>query len=316
MNKKVVIIGGGTGTSSIVKGLKQFPVDISVIVSVCDDGRSTGRLREEFDIPAVGDLRKVLASMSDTTPLFKEILEYRFTTNSDLNGHPVGNLFLAALCDVTGNISNAVESLSNILNIKGKVYSFTNDNAILMGKMEDDTIIEGEHNITDSPKKIKDVFYKKMPKVNGKVLKAIKEADLIILSMGSLYTSIICNLVSKDIIKEIDSSKAKVMYICNMFTQPGETDDYTVSKHVEVLNNHLGNKKIDFVIVNNGKISKEYLKKYHREEQKDPVIIDKKELKNQKIKLIEDDFVSVEDGSLKHDAIKLSLKIFEELINN
>ena len=121
MNKKVVILGGGTGTSTLVRGLKDFPVDLSVVVSVCDDGSSTGKLREEFDIPAVGDLRKVIASLSDTEPLFQSLLEYRFNTSSDLNGHPVGNLLLAALCNITGNISDGITSLSKVLNLKGKV---------------------------------------------------------------------------------------------------------------------------------------------------------------------------------------------------
>lgn len=314
MNKKVVILGGGTGTSSLVRGLKQFPVDISVVVSVCDDGKSTGKLREEFDIPAVGDLRKVIASLSETEPLFEKLLEYRFKTSSDLNGHTVGNLLLTALCNITGNMSDGIESLSKVLNIKGKVLPLTEDNVILMGDMEDGSIVEGEHNITESPLKIKDVHYKEEPLINDEVIKKIKEADMVILSMGSLYTSIICNLICKDVIEAIDSSNAEVLYVCNMFTQPGETDDYDVSKHVEVLNNHLGNKKIDVVIANNGKVNKTYLEKYHRDEQKDPVIIDDKIRGNKDIKLIESDFISIDDGTLKHDAIKLSIKIFEEII--
>lgn len=315
MNKKVVILGGGTGTSSLVRGLKQFPVDISVVVSVCDDGRSTGKLRQEFDIPAVGDLRKVLASLSETEPLFEKLLEYRFKTSSDLNGHTVGNLLLTALCNITGNMSDGIESLSKVLNIKGKVLPLTEDNVILMGDMEDGSIVEGEHNITESPLNVKDVHYKEEPMVNDEVIKKIKESDMVILSMGSLYTSIICNLICKDVIDAIDSSNAEVLYVCNMFTQPGETDDYDVSKHVEVLNNHLGNKKIDVVIANNGKVNKTFLEKYHRDEQKDPVIIDDKIRKNKDIKLIESDFISIDDGTLKHDAIKLSIKIFEEIIS-
>ena len=133
--------------------------------------------------------------------------------------------------------------------------------------------------------------------------------------MGSLYTSIICNLVCKDVINAIDSSNAKVLYVCNMFTQPGETDDYNVSKHVDVLNNYLGNKKIDYVVANNGKIKKEFLVKYHRDEQKDPVVIDKKIKENKNVQLIESDFTTIDDGTLKHDSIKLSIKIFEALIN-
>ena len=315
MNKKVVIIGGGSGTSTLVRGLKQFPIDLSVVVSVCDDGRSTGILREEFDIPAIGDLRKVISSLSETEPLFAELLEYRFKTTSDLNGHAVGNLLLAALCNITGNMSDGIESLSKVLNLKGKVLPLTEDNVVLMGIMEDDSIVEGEHKITESDKKIKDIYYKEDPEINIEVIKEIKQADLIILSMGSLYTSIICNLISKDIIKAIDESKAKILYVCNMFTQPGETDDLNVTDHINILNKYLGNKKIKTVIANNGKIGKKYLEKYHRDEQKDPVLIDKNIRTNKDIKLIEDNFVTIEQGTLKHNSIKLSLKIFEELIN-
>ena len=237
MNKKVVILGGGTGTSTLVRGLKQFPVDISVVVSVCDDGRSTGKLRQEFDIPAVGDLRKVLAALSDTEPLFESLLEYRFNTTSDLNGHTVGNLLLAALCNITGNVSDGIKSLSKVLNIKGSVLPLTEDNVTLIGVMQDDSVVEGEHNITMSEKAIKDIYYKQEPLINPSVIKTIKEADMIILSMGSLYTSISCNLICKDVIDAIDESKGKILYVCNMFTQPGETDDFTVSDHINVLNN-------------------------------------------------------------------------------
>ena len=314
MNKKVVILGGGTGTSTLVRGLKQFPLDISVVVSVCDDGRSTGKLRKEFDIPAVGDLRKVLASLSETEPLFEKLLEYRFDTTSDLNGHPVGNLLLTALCNITGNMSDGIESLSKVLNIKGKVLPLTEDNVILMGNMSDGSIVEGEHNITESNKIVKDIFYKKDPVVTQKVIDSILDADLIILSMGSLYTSIACNLICKDVIDAIDNSKAKVLYVCNMFTQPGETDDYNVSNHIDVLNRYLGKKKISTVIANDGKIEEKFLKKYHNDEQKDPVVIDNEVLNNKDIKLIKSDFTTIEQGTLKHDAVKVSLKIFEELI--
>ena len=315
MNKKVVILGGGTGTSTLVRGLKQFPVDISVVVSVCDDGKSTGKLREEFDIPAVGDLRKVIASLSDTEPLFESLLEYRFNTNSDLNGHAVGNLLLAALCNITGNMSDGIKSLSKVLNLKGKVLPLTEDNVTLVGVMEDESLVEGEHNITKENKRIKDIYYKKDPVINKTVINDIKNADMIILSMGSLYTSIACNLICKDVINAIDKSKGKIVYVCNMFTQPGETDNFTVCDHINVLNKYLGKRKIQTVIVNNGKISKKFIDKYHREEEKDPVVIDADKLKNKNIKIIKDDFITTEFDSLKHDPIKLSLKIFEELIN-
>ena len=312
MNRKVVILGGGTGTSTLVRGLKQFPLDISVVVPVSDDGKSSGKLREEFDIPAVGDLRKVLSSLSETEPLFEKLLEYRFDTNSDLNGHPVGNLLLTALCNITGNMSDGIEALSNVLNLKGKVLPLTEDKAVLMGEMEDASIIEGEHNITESPRKIKRIFYKEPPLINSDVIKNIRKADMIILSMGSLYTSIACNLIPKEIIDEIDKSSAKILYVCNMFTQPGETDNYTASKHVNVLNSYLGKRKIEVLIANNGVIPNDFLVRYHTEEQKDPVLIDKENLK---LKLIEDDFVTIDNGTLKHDAIKVSLRIFEEILS-
>ena len=314
MNKKVVIIGGGSGTSTLVRGLKQFPIDLSVVVSVCDDGRSTGILREEFDIPAIGDLRKVISSLSETEPLFAELLEYRFKTTSDLNGHAVGNLLLAALCNITGNMSDGIESLSKVLNLKGKVLPLTEDNVVLMGIMEDDSIVEGEHKITESDKKIKDIYYKEKPILNEEVIKKIKEADMIILSMGSLYTSISCNLIIDEMKEAIDDSKGKILYVCNMFTQPGETDDYKVSDHINILNRYLGKRKIETVIVNNGKIPKKYLEKYHREEDKDPVIIDKENLNELNVKIIEDNFVK-KDIDVKHDEILVSLKIFEELIS-
>lgn len=314
MSKKVVILGGGTGTSTLVRGLKEFPVDLSVVVSVCDDGKSTGKLREEFDVPAVGDLRRVIASLSETEPLFEKLLEYRFNTTSDLNGHTVGNLLLVALCNITGNMSDGIESLSKVLNLKGKVLPLTEDNVILMGKMEDESIVEGEHNITKSEKTIKDIYYKDEPKINPEVIKDIKESDMIILSMGSLYTSIICNLVCNDVIEAIDESKGKILYVCNMFTQPGETDDFTVSDHIKVLNDHLGKRKIDTIVINGGKIPKKFIEKYHREEEKDPVIIDKEELNKMNVRIVKDDFIKIKSGSLKHDAVKVSLKIFEELI--
>lgn len=314
MSKKVVILGGGTGTSTLVRGLKEFPIDLSVVVSVCDDGKSTGKLREEFDIPAVGDLRKVIAALSETEPLFEKLLEYRFDTSSDLNGHAVGNLLLAALCNINGNLSSGIKSLSKVLNLKGKVLPLTEDNCTLVGKMEDGKVVEGEHYITEYDSLIKDVYYKEEPKVNPEVIREIKNADMIILSMGSLYTSIICNLICKEVIDAIDESKGKILYVCNMFTQPGETDNFTVSDHIKTLNNYLGKRKIDTVIINDGDIDSKYLDKYHRQEEKDPVIVDKEEINKMNIKIIKDDFTTISKGTLKHNTIKVSLKIFEQLI--
>lgn len=315
MHKKVVLLGGGTGLSTLLRGLKEYPLDITAIVSVCDDGQSTGRLRKEFKTPAVGDIRKVLVALSETEPLVEELFNYRFKTTSDLNGHAVGNLLLTAMTNITGNLSDGIESLSKVLNLKGRILPLTEDNAILMGNMEDGTVVEGEHHITLSDKSVKDVYYKEVPIVNEEALKAIKEADLIILSMGSLFTSIIPNLLCKEIVKEIDKSSSKIMYICNLMTQPGETDNFNVSHHVKLLNKYLGKRKIDIVIANKGKISTDLVKKYETLEQKDPVLLDKENLNDLNMELIEDDFIAIEDEMIRHNVVKLAFYIFSTLLN-
>lgn len=312
MHKKVVVLGGGTGLSNLLRGLKQFPLDISAIVSVSDDGRSTGRLREEFKTPAVGDIRQVLVSLSETEPLVQELINYRFQTTSDLNGHTIGNLLLTALMNITGNLSNGIEALSKVFNLKGKVVPLTEENITLVAKMEDGTIIEGEHLITAAKKRIEHVYYKEQPMVTPEAIAAINEADLIILSMGSLYTSIIPNLLCPELVKAIDSSKAKVMYICNMMTQSGETDDFNVSKHIEILNKYLGKKKVGIVIANSGEIKRELIEKYAVLEQKDPVLLDEENVKD--IKVIKDDFVVIEDETIRHNNLKLAFHIFSYIL--
>ncbi len=312
MNKKVVVLGGGTGLSFLLRGLKQFPVDITAIVSVCDDGRSTGRLRKQFNLPAMGDIRQVLISLSETEPTVGKLLNYRFKTTSDLNGHPVGNLLLTAAAEMTGSMNNGVRTLSKVLDLKGKVVPFSEDNLTLMGEMTDGSIVEGEHRITKSHKRIKRVFYKDEPKVSKEAIKAIHNADLIVLSMGSVFTSVIPNLLGKELIEAIDEAKAPVMYCCNMFTQPGETDDLTASDHIKVFNSYLGKKKISVGIFNKEKMDPVLVEKYSTEEQKSPVILDKNKLHN--IEVIADDLVVEYDGAYKHDTLRLAFLIFEYLM--
>ena len=312
--KKVVVLGGGTGLSTLLRGLKQFPIDITAIVTVSDDGRSTGKLRQEFNVPAVGDIRQVIVALSETEPLVQKLLNYRFKTTSDLNGHALGNLLLTGLINVAGNLSTSIESLGKILNLKGKVLPLTEDNVILMAEMEDGKIIEGEHNITEYEKNIKNIFYKKEPKVLDEVIYEIEHADLIILSMGSLFTSLLPNLICKEVITAIDNSKANIMYVCNMMTQPGETDDYKASDHVKVINSYLGNKKVSSIIVNNGRISKKIKDKYATLEQKDQVLYDKNNLKDLGLQIIYDNFVKVEDDVLRHNVAKLGFHIYSYLL--
>lgn len=314
MKRKVVVLGGGTGSSTLLRGLKEFPIDLTAIVSVCDDGRSTGILREEFNIPAVGDIRRVLVALSETEPLVMELFNYRFNTTSDLDGHTVGNLLLTASSGITGNLSDGIEALSKVLNLKGKVVPLTEDNVVLLGEMADGSIIEGEHNITLNKNAIKRVFYKEEAVPTKEAVKALKDADLIVLSMGSLFTSIIPNLICEEIIEAIDSSKAKVMYVCNMVTQPGETEKFKVSDHVKLLNQYLGKHKIDVVIANSGKIDEEMAKRYESLEQKDPVKFDKKATQALVEKVISDDYVAVNNNLLRHNVMKLSMHIFGYLL--
>lgn len=311
MNKKIVVLGGGTGMSILLGGLKNFPLDITAIVSVSDDGSSTGRLREEFNTPAVGDIRRVLISLSETEPLVEKLFNYRFVTCSDLDGHTIGNLILTGLKEITGNLSEGIEALSKVFNLKGKVLPLTEDNAVLMAKMEDGSIVEGEHLITATPKKIKEIFYKSKMEVTPGVIDSIMNADAIILSMGSIYTSIIPNLINNSLIEAIDKSNAKIMYACNMVTQPGETDNFKVSDHVNLLNRYLGNKKIEYVFANNKEINEDILKKYQTTEQKDKVILDRDNLKD--INLIENDYFVLVDNIVRHDSAKLAFDIFKEV---
>lgn len=314
MKKKVVVLGGGTGSSTLVRGLKEFPVDLTAIVSVCDDGSSTGVLREEFGIPAVGDIRRVLIALSETEPLVMELFNYRFRTKSDLDGHTVGNLLLTASSEITGNLSDGIEALSKVFNLKGKVVPLTEDNVILMGEMDDGSIVEGEHRITASRRQIKRVFYKEEPVPTKEAIRAIEDAELIILSMGSLFTSIIPNLICDEIRNAIDRSHGKIMYVCNMVTQPGETEKFKVSDHVELLNQYLGKHKVDVVIANNGKIDEQMAKRYESLEQKDPVELDI--IKTQRLvgKVICGDYVTIKNHLLRHNVMKLGLDIFGYLL--
>ena len=310
--KKVTVFGGGTGMSTLLKGLKEFPIDLTAVVSVCDDGRSTGKLRKEFNIPAMGDIRKVMISLAKTEPLMEKLLEYRFKTTSDLNEHTVGNLLLTASSQVTGNFSDGIKAISKVLNLKGKVIPFSEDNITLVAKMKNGEEVVGESEITESPLQIDKVYYKEKVKVCKDVLESIDESDLIIFSMGSLYTSIIPNLLNKDVINHIDNSNAKIMYVCNMMSQPGETDNFKVSDHINTINNYLGKRKIDIVVANSGDINKKVAKKYATEEQKDPIKLDKK---NIDIEIIDANYVSIEDNVIRHNVIKLALDIFSYLLN-
>lgn len=314
MNKKIVVFGGGTGISYLLKGLNLFPVDITAVISVSDNGSSTGKLREEFLMPAIGDIRKVITSLSDVDIKIKDLLEYRFNTYSDLNGHPIGNLMMVAMYNMTGNLKEAIEVLTKLLNIKHKVLPLSEDYLTLMGETTEGKIIEGEEAITKEKTKYKRLFYKEEPKIEQEVLKEIENADLIIFSMGSLYTSILPHLISKEITNALDKTKAPILYTSNAVTQPGETDNYKVSDHIKVLNKYLNKRKIDVVIAPNTKIPDKIVKKYETSEQKDLVKIDKENIKKLNCKLIESDNLTIENNRIRHDSLKIANEVFNYLM--
>ncbi|OIJ21044.1 hypothetical protein BKP45_07515 [Anaerobacillus alkalidiazotrophicus] len=302
----IVVIGGGTGLSAILRGLKTFPVDITAIVTVADDGGSSGRLRKELDIPPPGDVRNVLVALSEVEPLVEELFQHRFQNGHGLSGHSLGNLLLAGMTSITGDFAKGVHELSRVLNVRGKVLPAANQSIVLKAEMTDGSIVVGESTIPEVKKKIKRVFLtpenvKPLPET----LKAIRKADLIVIGPGSLYTSVLPNLLVPGIADEIKKSTAKKVYICNVMTQPGETDDYTVSDHIGALVSHVGSGIIETVIANDQEIDKKHLEQYEKEGAKE-VLIDREKLQKLPYQVVTDQLLIYKDNYLRHDAIRLS----------
>lgn len=302
---KVVVIGGGTGLSVLLRGLKEKPFDLSAIVTVADDGGSSGRLREEMSMPPPGDIRNVIVALADTEPLLANLFQYRFVSGGGLAGHSLGNLFIAAMKEITGDFVTAVKEISRVLAVRGQVLPSANQAIVLKAEMEDGTIVSGESQIPKMGKKIRRVFLEpKDVQPLDDAIQAIQEADLILLGPGSLYTSILPNLLVPGISKAIKESKAKKAYICNVMTQPGETDFYTASDHVNALYNHVGADLFDTILVNNAAIPEAILERY-REKGATPVQYDRERLLKFGFQIIEDNFVMYETY-LRHDAHKLA----------
>ena len=311
--KKIVVFGGGSGLSQLLKGLKLFPVDITAVVTMSDNGKSTGKLRKEYNIPAVGDISKVLLEMSNCDSSIKELMNYRFNKTS-LNNHSIKNLILTALLDIKGDFNNAIPVFADLLDINGNVLPLTEDNVDLIAYTEDGKKLVGEAQITKS-KKIKDkIEYSHDIVVNPKVFDALKKADLIVFSCGSVITSIIPHLLNQSLKNAIKNSKAKKLYVCNLFTQPGETDDYKVSDHINLIEKYLGKNTINAIIANNKKMSSSLVKKYFKKEQKDPVELDKETLIDMGKYVIEDKLYKVEDNVYRHDSLKTAYLIFSYLM--
>ena len=313
--KKITIFGGGSGLSQILKGLKLFPVEITAVVSVADNGASTGRLRKDLNIPAVGDISKVMLAMSNVDNDTLKLLNYRFTKSKTLGNHSVKNLLLSALLDIKGNFNDSIPVLMKLLNIKGNILPLTEDNADLVGITANGKKIIGEEQITKCASKIKKVEYNQKIPVNPEVLKAVDNSDLIIFSSGSLLTSIAPHLINKTLVKSIKKSKAPKIYICNLFTQPGETDNFTVSDHIKILENYLGSRTINAVVANNNMLNNELVNIYQTKEQKDPVELDVDNLKKLNIEILADNLAKIEDSVYRHDSLKTAYLIFSYLMN-
>lgn len=249
--KKIVVFGGGTGLATLLRGLKNHPVDLTAVVTVADDGGSSGRLLDEYDIPPPGDVRNVMAALSDVEPLIERMFQYRFSSSEDLKGHSLGNLMLAALTDITGDFARAVEQMSRVLNIKGKVLPAANQRITLHAELDDGAIVTGESKIPVYGRKIKRVFMSpEEVKPLPETVAAIMSADLIVFGPGSLYTSILPTILVRDIRDAVVASTAKKVYICNLTTQTGETNAYTASEHVKALYDHAGEAFIDTILLN------------------------------------------------------------------
>lgn len=311
--KKVVIFGGGSGLSQILKGMKQFPMDITAVVSVSDNGSSTGTLREEFSIPAVGDITKVLLAMSTESKGVIDLFNYRFSKESSLNNHSIKNLIMTALLEMKGDFAHSLPILCDLLDVKGTILPLTEDNVDLIGITRTGERIVGEAEITEARSKIVDLEYSKKIKVTPKVLDAIKKADLIVFSSGSLITSIMPNIIVPEIQEAIQKSKAKKLYICNMLTQPGETDNFKVSDHIKFIEKYIGEGQITAVVANSSEIETT-MKVLAKSEGKDAVAIDVSKLHKMGVHLIADNLFKVEDGYVRHDALKTSFLIFSYLM--
>lgn len=265
---KVVLIGGGTGLSVLARGLKEYPIDITAIVTVADDGGSTGKIRDVMDIPAPGDIRNVLAALSDTEPILEKLFQHRFEEEK-FGGHSIGNLILAAMTNITDDFGHAVNELSKILNIKGRVIPSTTKSVVLNAIMSDGEVIVGESNIPKTSKKIEKVYLtpediEPMPEA----IDAIEEADLIVLGPGSLYTSIMPNLILDKVKDALVNTEAERLYVCNLMTQKGETTGYSVSDHIKAIHDHVGQSFIDFVICQDERFDEDILQRYEQEDAK------------------------------------------------
>lgn len=306
---EIVVIGGGTGMPVLLRGLKDLPVQLTALVTVADDGGSTGKIRSEMAIPAPGDIRNVIAALSDAEPMLLDLFQHRFT-NGNVSGHSMGNLLLAAMTSISGNFYQGIKEISRVLNVKGRIYPISNESMSLHAEMKDGTIVSGESAIPLANKTIGRVFLQPEPvKPLPNAVHAIKQADLIVISPGSLYTSIIPNLIIPGIDTAIQEANGQVAYVCNVMTQQGETSDFTASDHIKAINHHIGEGCIDSIIVHNEPIS-ESIRNMYAEENAVPVINDIDKLRSMNLQVVEEDIIDRSRITLRHDTDKIAQLLF------
>lgn len=307
---RVVAVGGGTGLSALLSGIKLFTSNITAIVTVTDTGGSSGRLRDEMDMLPPGDIRNCLVALADAGPLIRDLFQYRFEDGTGLKGHSFGNLFITALSKVTGDFERAVAESSKVLAIRGRVLPSTIEKVTLVGEFVDGTSVEGETNITSVNKPLRNIRIKPDDcKACPEALDAIENADLIILGPGSLYTSVLPNLLIQDTHEAILKSDAYKVYICNVMTQPGETDNFSAWDHLRVLIEHTDPRIVDACFVNTQPIPAEMIEKY-RTNASIPVQLDIDRIREKGYEVIEGDILSI-DGQVRHDPERLAHLVFE-----
>lgn len=308
---KMVVLGGGTGMPVLLRGLKQFPIDLATIVTVADDGGSTGRLRKEIEMPAPGDIRNVITALANVDQELMTLFQHRFKVDNGLSGHSLGNIVLAAMNSITGDFYETVEKVSNMLNVTGKIYPISNKSITLHAEMDDGTIVSGESNIPVKNKKIERVFLTPNDiKPKKEVVDAIVEADVIVISPGSLYTSILPNLIIEDVIDALNRTKATVVYVCNIMTQHGETDHYSASEHVKAINDHIGTNTIDTIIVHNEMISDEVLKTYAKQHS-EPVRVDVERLLQLNVEIVVENIIDESRPVIRHNKEKIAKILYD-----
>ena len=302
---KIVVIGGGTGLSTMLRGLKYYTSNITAIVTVGDDGGGSGVLREDLGMLPPGDIRNCILALADTEPLMEELLQYRFP-DGRLKNQSFGNLFLAAMDGVSDNFEDAVQKMSSVLAVTGKVLPVTLEDMKLIAELENGNKVEGESQIPDEVLNQNSRIKKLMIEPNDAkpledAIKAIEEADAIVLGPGSLYTSIIPNLLVKDISESIRKSDAIKIYISNIMTQPGETHGFKASDHIKILKKYGGRGIVDYVIANRGDIPSDIKKRYSLDNSQ-LVELDTKEIKGLGVEVVEASLAKIEKGYVKHDS--------------